>query len=201
MSESFSSNADVQKIAELYALDAIDFARANFKLELDWTDGSVAHIESMLAVFHEQKAAVQPTDEQVLLFSKMFGSYVGEVFRRNHGARWGMVSLHGNTFPGLAADGEAGLFWPWGRAQNRINNGPEDNVWHYYQLLVRRNAVAKSSGSFSIFERVRHPVFGEGIVNELGGEGDDARVKVVFTGGEVKWLAVKYAKLKSIYKQ
>ena len=34
-------------------------------------------------------------------FAKGFGSYVGEVFRRNHGGEWGMVTLGDHRFPGL----------------------------------------------------------------------------------------------------
>lgn len=139
MPEAFAEDPNLQQIAEAYALDAVDFARDRFKLSLDWSDASVAHIETMLAEFHRQIHSVKPTDEQVLQFAKLFGSYVGEVFRRNHGATWGIVSLEGQSFPGLKASGPAGLFWPWGRVQNRIRNGPEDDVWHYYQYLLSRN--------------------------------------------------------------
>ena len=149
MSEHFKNDPSIQKIAELYSLDAIDFARSHFKLELDWTDESVAYIESMLTVFHDQMADEKPSEEQIRLFAKMFGSYVGEVFRRNHGATWGMVNLEGNEVPGLKADGAAGLFWPWSRAQKRLTNGPEDNVWHYYQVLLERNKRENGSASKS----------------------------------------------------
>jgi hypothetical protein len=117
--------------------------RDRFKLALDWSDASVAHIETLLAKCHEQM--VNPTDEQVLQFAKLFGSYVGEVFRRTHGATWGIVTLDHQSFPGLKGSGPAGLFWPWGRARNRIRNGPEDNVWHYYQHLLSRNGVSPLS--------------------------------------------------------
>ena len=139
MADNFTEDNKIRQIAEAYASDAIDFARSNFKIKLDWSDGSVAHIETMLGLFHDQMAKAKPSEDQVLGFAKMFGSYVGEVFRRNHGATWGLVNLGEQTFPGLKADGTAGLFWPWGRAQNRITNGPEDNVWHYYQVLVQKH--------------------------------------------------------------
>jgi hypothetical protein len=74
-------------------------------------------------------AAHGRTDEQVLQFAKLFGSYIGEVFRRNHGGRWGIVTLEGASFPGFEAAADAGRFWPWGRVQNRLRNGAQDNVW------------------------------------------------------------------------
>ena len=44
----------------------------------------------------------------------------------------------GQEFPGLKADKGDTLFWPWGKVHNRLVNGPEDNnVWHYYQVLLR----------------------------------------------------------------
>jgi len=150
MTEHFKDDPDLRKVAELYALDAIDFARSRFKLELDWTDESVAHVESMLTVFHKQMPDANPNEEQVRLFAKMFGSYVGEVFRRNHGATWGMVNLQGNELPGLKSDGSAGLFWPWSRVKKRLTDGPEDNVWHYYQVLLERNGNGDASNSIDV---------------------------------------------------
>ncbi len=141
MIENFTEDQKIQQIAEAYALDAVDFAKNHFKQKLDWSDGSIANIEKILGVFHEQLAEAQPTKEEVLQFAKIFGSYIGEVFRRNHGATWGMVNLNGEGFPGLKSNGSAGLFWPWGRVQNRLLNGSEDNVYHYYQTLVKKNGA------------------------------------------------------------
>ena len=160
MSENFTEDSKIQQIAEAYALDAIDFAKDNFKLKLDWSDASISQIESMLDVFHKQMATSKPSDEQIFQFAKMFGSYVGEVFRRNHGAKWGIINLQGQEFPGLNANGTGGLFWPWGRAQNRMSNGPEDNMWHYYQVLLERNgtngkATSTSTQKKSLWDRLR----------------------------------------------
>lgn len=133
----------VQKIAEAYALDAVDFARDHFGLHLDWSDGSVQHIETILTRFHNEIARAKPSEDQIIQFAKMFGSYVGEVFRRNHGARWGIVTVGGATFPGMEANRSRSRFWPWGKVQNRLVNGAEDNVWHYYQLLAEQDGHGK----------------------------------------------------------
>jgi hypothetical protein len=136
VADNFTPEPKIQQIAEAYALDAIDFARDHFQLALDRSDASVAHIETILGVFHVQLADAKPSEEQIFTFAKMFGSYVGEVFRSNHGATWGLIG--GDKIAGLKFNGGGGLFWPWGRAQKRIINGPEDNVWHYYQWLVEK---------------------------------------------------------------
>jgi hypothetical protein len=137
--EGFVVDDEIRQIAEAYALDAVDFARDAFALRLDWTDGSVQHIETILARMHDEMANARPTEEQILQFAKMFGSYVGEVFRRNHGGQWGMVTLGTDTFPGMQANKGGGCFWPWGRVQKRLANGAEDNVWHYYQHLAEQD--------------------------------------------------------------
>jgi hypothetical protein len=145
MAEPFAEDPKLQQIAQAYAQDAVDFARQHANLPLDWSDASVAHIETILTNLYEQIASVKPSDEQVAQFGKLFGSYVGEVFRRNHGASWGLVTLEGQSFPGLKTAGSAQLFWPWGRVQNRLRNGPGDNVWHYYALLLSKERVAPPS--------------------------------------------------------
>ena len=134
----FTPDPKIQEIAEAYALDARDFAKKAFHITLDWSDASVEKVEVILDDLYRQKQVMKPppTEEQVVNFAKMLGSYIGEVFRRNHGAEWGMVTLGGGSIPGLRATGTGNLFWPMGKVQKRLENGPEDNVWHYYQDLV-----------------------------------------------------------------
>jgi hypothetical protein len=134
--ENFAPDGDYRQIAEAYALDAIDVAQSNFGVSLDWSDGSIADVEAMLDVMHQQIGAANPPQETIETFAKAFGSYVGEVYRRNHGATWGLVTLDGQKFPGLMAAHTCTLFWPWGRVQNRLIEGAENNVSHYYQALV-----------------------------------------------------------------
>jgi hypothetical protein len=82
-------------------------------------------------------ATPKPTEDQAMGYAKAFGSYVGEVYRRNHGARWGMISLGGQPFPVLQT--KSGVnFWPWVRALNRITVGAENNVEDYYQVLLAK---------------------------------------------------------------
>jgi hypothetical protein len=141
MSENFTPDPKIQQVAEAYALDAVDFARDNFRRILDWSNGSVADIEAILSVFHAQLAEAKPSEEDVWVFAKMFGSYIGEVYRRNHGATWGMVNMQGQEFPGMKSTHGDKTFWPWGKVHNRLMNGDEDNVWFYYQVLSRKEAT------------------------------------------------------------
>lgn len=141
--QSFSPDPNVQKVAEAYAQDAADLSVRQFGIKLDWSDRSVENVEKELAQLSASYATTnpKPTDEQVMSFAKAYGSYIGEVYRRNHGATWGVITLSGRKFPGLKAASGV-IFWPWGRALNRIKNGAEDNVLDYYEELA--SAKSKS---------------------------------------------------------
>jgi hypothetical protein len=134
---SFHPDPNVQKMAEAYAQDAVDFAGKQLGVKLDWSDSSIANVELALSKMSASYTTTnpKPADEQVMSFAKAFGSYVGEVYRRNHGATWGIVTLGGQKFPGLRTTSGVN-FWPWGRVFNRITKGSEDNVSDYYAALI-----------------------------------------------------------------
>ena len=139
----FTPDEEVQKAAEAYALEACDFLREDFQVIADWSDASIQLVESVLDKFHKAVKQDHPTEQQMMGIARLLGSYVGEVYRRNHGATWGVVELNGEKFPGLEAKSSKMTFWPWGRSFNRIQDGPEDNIWHYYIDLVRETGRAK----------------------------------------------------------
>ncbi len=127
----FTADERYRQIAEAFALDAVELAHEKMQITLDWTDQSIQQLESILDVFSKGLPEAKPPDEDVRGFSKMWGSYLGEVFRKNHGATWGLITHNGQSFPGMQSKSGT-LFWPWGKIENRIRNGSEDNVWHYY---------------------------------------------------------------------
>jgi len=142
----FTPDPRYLQIAEAYSLDCIDFVKKHCGQTLDWSDESIRHVETALELCCKEMPAVKPSEEQIYTHAKMFGSYVGETFRKNHGATWGIVTIDGDSFPGMKSHkGEA--FWPWGRAQKRLKNGAEDNIWHYYQWLVKNNGNDNPSPS------------------------------------------------------
>lgn len=138
-SPSFSPDPTIEKVAEAYAQDAVDFSAKQFSIKLDWSDASMADVERALSKMHASYADTnpKPSDEQVMSFAKGFGSYVGEVFRRNHGGEWGMVTLGDHRFPGLRTTSGTN-FWPWARAFDRITKGPEANISDYYNVLLKK---------------------------------------------------------------
>jgi hypothetical protein len=135
MAEAFQPDPNIAEIAEAYSLDAVDFAARKFSIALDWSDASVRQVEDILGRLYDDMARAQPPEDVVWTVAKAFGSYIGEVLRRHHGGEWGTVRMGEESFPGLRQTGGS-LCWPWGRAHKRLVSGPEDNVWHYYQVLI-----------------------------------------------------------------
>lgn len=133
----FTPDQNIQRVSEAYSLDACDFFRNHFNINLDWTDASIQHVETVMDQFHREAADARPSDDEVMEFAKMFGSYVGEVYRKNHGGTWGWVEMDGQRFPGMRDEKPDTTFWPVGRAQKRLG-GAENNMWDYYSALITK---------------------------------------------------------------
>jgi hypothetical protein len=135
MAPKFEKDERVAKMVAAYALDAVDAAQGNFKTTLDWSENSVTVVEGLLAKLHDSIPSQKPPDDVVWSFAKMFGSYVGEVFRKNHGGEWGFIDDGQQKFPGIQWRGNT-LFWPWGRVHQRLLKGPAENVADYYRIMA-----------------------------------------------------------------
>ena len=144
--ETFRSDDNIAAIAAAYCLDCLDVAKANFNTSLDGSEASIALVEQMLGQLHDQLPVAKPTEEQIGAFAKMFGSYVGEVFRLQRGAEWGIVRVGDKEFPGMQSAADGRRFWPWERAYNRIADGPENNIWHYYLALLANPDAGDAGG-------------------------------------------------------
>lgn len=60
----------------------------------------------------------------------------------------------------------------------------------------RVSCSSRASGSgYRIGQTVRHAKFGEGVIVNLEGGGEDARAQINFGGAGMKWLALAVAKL------
>jgi len=140
----FKAIADIQRIAIESATAVVAFAQQNFGEHLDYSDASIEIVERMLESAHAAYRNGQLAAEEVQKQAQFIGSYIGETYRRNHGADWGLVTSDGAKAVGLQSKSDskpAGLFWPIARVEKRILNGGEDNVLHYYQFLVRRHGI------------------------------------------------------------
>jgi hypothetical protein len=137
--DTFESDSKVQQLAEANSINMVEVAKKFYGIELDWSDESIRHVERIAEQIYTEFKTTNPPPERIEAAYMLLGSYVGEVFRRNHGAEWGWVKLEGNRFVGM--QGNPRLFWPWGKTQKRLINGSEDDLWLYCQWLVNQDAT------------------------------------------------------------
>jgi DNA helicase II / ATP-dependent DNA helicase PcrA len=78
------------------------------------------------------------------------------------------------------------------------------NLWQGDEdfAAVERPAYAKAKAAndsgYRIGQNVMHAKFGDGVIVNSEGNGQDARVQVNFGRNGVKWLALAYAKLERV---
>ncbi|MBA4749262.1 MAG: hypothetical protein H2057_01430 [Alphaproteobacteria bacterium] len=72
-------------------------------------------------------------------YASIYGCYLGDVYRVQHGATWGILTWKGDTCWGLETTNKAITFWPELRVLKRLTEGDSENVWHYYQALLAQD--------------------------------------------------------------
>jgi hypothetical protein len=133
----------VKELMEAYSLDAVDYARRTFGIELDFSAESVRQIEQIAAQLYNSRPKgiaklfrKGPSQDTVETFAKMFGAYIGEVYRRNYGGEW-FAHEEMQTY---AVGSPDDCMFPVGKVYKRLTNGDEDNLWYFYQVFTRPQA-------------------------------------------------------------
>ncbi|MCG6920830.1 MAG: hypothetical protein LJF15_07075 [Acidobacteria bacterium] len=128
--------ADVNVVMREAAADAIETAKAEHDVTLDYSSQSVEQVEAILArIYDEQAGAPIPLDREKDEAWR-WGAYVGEVIRRTSpgGGHWEIdhEAAGPRSFPVRLAERDS---FPITWCRKRLRNGPEDNVWHKFQIL------------------------------------------------------------------
>ena len=123
----------LRRLVAATATEAVERARTEFKIELDFSESSVEKVEEIAA-----RALAQPrfSEERRAELAKLFGVYLGEVARRNHGGEW-LIPQGGPMAGALVLQGKGGQSSPPSKVYKRLANGGEDNLTVYYELLVK----------------------------------------------------------------
>lgn len=137
MNSEFTPDNSLQQIAQAFSQEAVEFAAKKLRIDLDYSDASIQLIETILGAYHHCRSEPDgPSEEHVQRYAQIFGSYIGETFRRNHAATWGSTPNDGSKMPSMRSDHTTTVFFPWARAYNRITKGDTEGVTVYYQYLV-----------------------------------------------------------------
>ena len=134
----FKADSTVPEIAEAYYQDCIQMVKGQFQLDLDGSDESIKHIEFVLDNLSEHVRANGMDKNRVYNFAKMFGFYIGEVYKRNHGGvTWGNVMIDGTEYYALGKSKDnSPFFWPVLNVMKRLYKGKEANIHQYYSAIV-----------------------------------------------------------------
>ncbi|WP_222708603.1 hypothetical protein [Paenibacillus sp. N3.4] len=121
-----------------YSEDAVELA-GKMGLQLDFSEESLKIIDEILERYHQgipkgikKIFSKGPSEDQIIQMSKIWGGYVGEVFRRNLGGYWEMSKKIDNAI--VLRINSTELFPP-AKVNKRIVNGKEDGIYFYYQVL------------------------------------------------------------------
>jgi hypothetical protein len=140
----YMSVPTVKDVMRAFAQDAVDFARKHLHFKLDYSESSIEHLESILAVFHDDlpkgpaaRRRQGPSDEEIWNMAKMWGGYLGEVIRRRWKGEWTdkSAAMPDPVYTLRVRDGE---IYPPSKVLKRLTDGPADNVWHFYQVLKEK---------------------------------------------------------------
>lgn len=70
------------------SLDAVANAREQLGIELDFSNESVAHIDVLITHYLDNYQSQTLDQKTIFTVCHMFGSYIGEVFKRAAGGHW-----------------------------------------------------------------------------------------------------------------
>jgi hypothetical protein len=117
-----SQQVTIADVMRAYAADAVNYAKRQYGLDLDYSEASLEHVDRMLgdrrqgAVIVPEKLSAQE-QKDLWTYCKMIGGYVGEVIIRNQGGTWQTKEIDsGSSSVKLMAAG-------------KIEGSPPDSVW------------------------------------------------------------------------
>ncbi len=140
----------LQETIEAYAADAVEAARADFQTDLDYSIESLQRLDEILGILyqvthHERHSGAEPErlEQMTEMFTKMWGSYLGEVLRRKWGGQWSIPS--DGPYEGMAALTIGRLVTsPMARTYKRIMSGEAESVLGYADALEQKLAEVAS---------------------------------------------------------
>ncbi len=140
------SQPTINDMMVAYAEDAVDFARCNFAVDLDYSNQSIERIENIAARLYDTKPKgllgrlfrKGPSDDQIQSICKMLGGYIGEVYRRSKGGDWAI----NQEFQAIGILADETWIFPPAKVYKRLTNGAEDDLWVYFRVMLEGSAAA-----------------------------------------------------------
>ncbi len=123
-----------------HADDAVRYARDTHNARLDYSQASIAHVETIIARIHHyipQNRVSRwlrsgPSAAEVEQLCTMLGGYIGEVYRRKKGGEWAL-SVEQNAV-GIRHD--EGWVFPIVKVKQRLGHGPGNDLYLYFRAVI-----------------------------------------------------------------
>ena len=124
--------SDLGAMMEGYAQAAVDCARREFKQKLDFTAESIDALDEILVLVGESP------ELDVDFEARLWGSYLGEVFRERYAGSWEMTQYPGGVVAVPAVDVRGSRLFPLMKVYRRLTVGEEDDLRAFYAMVVER---------------------------------------------------------------
>jgi hypothetical protein len=129
-----------QAMSEIAAF-AVEDAKKEFAVELDYSPDSVQNVEKILGQIHDKHTQTPLANKEIFRRELRFGVYIGEVIRRKYNGTWKVVDPKDYSPAAFEIsyrnkENRSRTGFPVNWCGKRIFNGDEDNVWFKYLVLV-----------------------------------------------------------------
>jgi hypothetical protein len=138
------NDEEVLKSMTAYADEAVEFAAKAMDSDLDFSIESLEKVEDILDVLSSEipKSRIMrllgkgPEPGEIVEMSKIWGAYIGEVFRRKWDGTWTVnTKILKNDWLYALSIRDNQMFPP-AKVFKRLKNGKEDNILTYFQAFV-----------------------------------------------------------------
>jgi hypothetical protein len=127
--------SDFNYAMQAVAAGAVQRARSEHKIDLDYSPGSIERLENMLGDLHNRHLQNPMQEKDITVLSMRWGAYIGEVAKRIRPGKWQRDSekAGSGSMPLIFEDGLEAFPCSW--AHKRIADGPEDNIVFKFKVI------------------------------------------------------------------
>ena len=118
---------------QAFAEQAVRLGR-EFKINLDYSEGSLEEVERLLARFHDELTSAN-AGSKLEEMAKIWGGYLGEVVRRRFGGEWSIEKYPAGDFLIVTLNVNGARLFPSMKVHKRLTEGSNENIWNFYQSV------------------------------------------------------------------
>lgn len=123
---------DLGAMMEGYARGAVETARADYRMTLDFSAESIDALDEILVMVGEAP------DHDVDFEVRLWGSYLGELIRQRYNGAWEMTQYPGGNVAVPAVDVRGSRLFPLLKVYRRLTSGEEEDLRSFYAMVTER---------------------------------------------------------------